>query len=188
MAKNTVQHTWEEWYEFPLEEVDGHIVEVNMYDKDKMSSDEFLGYAAIDIKTFSQVVHLFNRGTGPQPVLSGKLTQATPGRLGSQQAVPTLPVSQPIHTRYILAIMLYIPPYLLCRLVEATLEPVAGRKTKYTKITGKIGVELAWQPLVPRPGRDTARLFPGSTAAVLSVFIYSANNLAKVGVSINRAA
>ena len=66
------------------------------------------------------------------------------------------------------------------RLVEATLESVTGRKTKYAKITGKIGVELAWQPLVPTPGRDTARLFPGSTAAVLSIFIYSANNLAKV--------
>ena len=183
MAKNTVKHTWEEWYEFPLEEVDGHVVEVNMYDKDKMSSDEFLGYAAIDIKTFSQVVHLFNRGTGPKPVLAGKLTQARSGSLGSQQAVPTLPVSQPIHTRYSTAIGLHTSlntMHLLCRLVEATLESVAGRKTKYKQITGKIGVELAWQPLVPTPGRDTARLFPGSTAAVLSVFIYSANNLAKV--------
>jgi hypothetical protein len=63
--------------------------------------------------------------------------------------------------------------------VEATLEPVSGRKTKYAQITGKIGLEVAWQPLVSLPGRDTARLFPGSTAAVLSVFIYSANNLAK---------
>ena len=116
---------------------------------------------------------------------------AKPGRLGSQQAVPTLPVSQPIHTRYTTAIGLnpsLNTMHLFCRLVEATLEPVAGRKTKYKQITGKIGVELAWQPLVPTPGRDTARLFPGSTAAVLSVFIYSANNLAKVGVSTNRAA
>ena len=34
-------------YEFPLELIDGHVVEVNLYDKDKSSSDEFLGYAAI---------------------------------------------------------------------------------------------------------------------------------------------
>ena len=93
VAKNSVQHTWEEWYEFPLEEVDGHVVEVNMYDRDKMSSDEFLGYAAIDIKTFSQVKHLFNRGT------AGKQTGTSSGQLVSKQAVPTLAVSQPIQTR-----------------------------------------------------------------------------------------
>eukprot|EP00092_Neocalanus_flemingeri_P008919 GFUD01009594.1.p1 GENE.GFUD01009594.1~~GFUD01009594.1.p1 ORF type:complete len:558 (-),score=154.47 GFUD01009594.1:168-1682(-) len=165
VAKNTVQHTWEEWYEFPLEEVDGHVVEVNMYDRDKASSDEFLGYAAIDIKTFSQIKHLYNRGTAPaKQGQAAKQTRPSRGQtLTDTVRGQTLFVSQPIQTR----------------LVEATLESVAGRKTKYAKITGKIGVELAWQPLVPTPGRDTARLFPGSTAAILSVFIYSANNLAK---------
>lgn len=153
VAKNSVEHTWEEWYEFPLEEVDGHIVEVNMYDRDKISTDEFLGYAAIDIKTFSQVKHIFNRG-----VQTGKQTNAR-----SDPSQPTLSVTRPIQTR----------------LVSAVLEPVAGRKTKYSSITGKIGVELAWQPLSTRPSPDTSHLFPGSTAALLSVFIYSANNLAK---------
>ena len=105
VAKNTVQHTWEEWYEFPLEEVDGHVVEVNMYDRDKASSDEFLGYAAIDIKTFSQVKHLFNRGTTPtKQVQAAKQTNPSSGKLVSKQAVPTLAVSQPIQTRYYLAI------------------------------------------------------------------------------------
>jgi len=146
VAKNSVQHTWEEWYEFPLEELDGHIVEVNMYDKDKMSKDEFLGYAAIDIRTFSQVKHL----------LTHTMTKTGP-------AQTTLPVTKPIQTR----------------LVKAVLESVPGRKTKYSKITGKIEMELAWQPLVSRPGPPTSLLFPGSTAAVLTVFIYSANNLAK---------
>jgi len=151
VAKNTIQHTWEEWYEFLLEELDGHIVEVNMFDKDKASSDEFLGYAGIDIKTFSQKNHIFNQGQSSTP-------QTT-----AQSSVPTLSVSQPITNRQ----------------VQATLESVTGRKTKYTRITGQIGVELAWQPLVPTPGRNTAKVFPSSTAAVLSVFIYSANNLAK---------
>jgi Ca2+-dependent lipid-binding protein len=91
VAKNSVQHTWEEWYEFPLEEIDGHIVEVNMYDRDKMSKDEFLGYAAIDIKTFSQVKHIFNRGASKQ-------AQGTvPARA---RTVPSLAVSQPIQTRH----------------------------------------------------------------------------------------
>ena len=30
------------------------------------------------------------------------------------------------------------------------------------------------------PGPPTSRLYPGSTAAILTVFVYSANNLAKV--------
>jgi Ca2+-dependent lipid-binding protein len=41
-------------YEFPLEEMDGHIVEINLYDKDHGSKNEFLGYAAIDVKNFMQ--------------------------------------------------------------------------------------------------------------------------------------
>ncbi len=41
-------------YEFPLEEMDGHMVEINMYDKDHTSKDEFLGYAAIDVRNFMQ--------------------------------------------------------------------------------------------------------------------------------------
>ena len=91
VAKNSVQHTWEEWYEFPLEELDGHIVEVNMYDKDKMSKDEFLGYAAIDIRTFSQVKHLLTGGIPPAP---GKHTMTKTG-----PAQTTLSVTKSIQTR-----------------------------------------------------------------------------------------
>ena len=65
----------------------------------KASSDEFLGYAAIDIKTFSQVKHMFNRGSIPT-----MQTKPSSGQPVSQQAVPTLAVSQPIQTRYYLAI------------------------------------------------------------------------------------
>ena len=102
VAKNTVQHTWEEWYEFPLEEVDGHVVEVNMYDRDKASSDEFLGYAAIDIKSFSQIKHLFNRATvpGKQAKAVSQAAKPSKGKLVAKQAVQTLSVMQPIQTRY----------------------------------------------------------------------------------------
>jgi hypothetical protein len=34
--------------------MDGHMVEINMYDKDHTSKDEFLGYAAIDVRNFMQ--------------------------------------------------------------------------------------------------------------------------------------
>jgi hypothetical protein len=51
-------------YEFPLEEVDGHMVEINMYDKDHTSKDEFLGYAAIDVRNFMQQSSLL-AGVGP---------------------------------------------------------------------------------------------------------------------------
>merc|ERR1711973_414823 len=65
------------------------------------------------------------------------------------------------------------------RTVTATLQPVPGRKSKYTNLTGTVELELAWQPLIPFPGPDTARLFPGSTKALLTVFVYSAHNLAQ---------
>ncbi|XP_023332371.1 extended synaptotagmin-3 [Eurytemora carolleeae] len=155
VVKNTVEATWEEWYEFPLELLDGHILEINMYDKDHSSKDEFLGYAAIDVKNFMQQPHFLT-------------TQITKGSnsaaLGSDQSTP-LPSSQPLQSSI--------------RLVQATLQAVPGRKSKYEKLGGEIELEMAWQPLISTPGSATSRLFPGSTEAVLTVFLYSANNLAK---------
>jgi hypothetical protein len=44
------------------------------------------------------------------------------------------------------------PVLLSLRLVKASLQMVPGRKTKYDVISGEVGVEMAWQPLVPSPG------------------------------------
>ena len=61
VAKNTVQHSYQEdWKEWAVEEVEGHLLELNMYDQDTSSSDEFLGYAAVDLTTQTQVTHQFN--------------------------------------------------------------------------------------------------------------------------------
>ena len=48
-------------YEFPLEVVDGHLVEINMYDDDTSSSDEFLGYAAVDVHSSMQTPHFLSK-------------------------------------------------------------------------------------------------------------------------------
>jgi len=167
VVKNSVQAVWEEWYEFPLELIDGHVVEVNLYDKDKSSSDEFLGYAAIDVKNFMQQPNFLT----PPMQRRRNQVQKTTARAGNQrssqqnQAAVNAPLSssQP----------------LIARSVTAQVEAVEGRKTKYTNIQGTLELEMAWQPLVPTPGAVTSRLFPGSTAAILTVFLYSANNLAK---------
>jgi len=58
--------------------------------------------------------------------------------------------------------------------MAAFLEPLDGKKTKY-QIAGEVTVEMSWIPLVVSPGG--ARLFPGTTEAVLTVFLYSAHNL-----------
>lgn len=50
------------------------------------------------------------------------------------------------------------------RSVEASLEPVLGRRTKYKQISGAVRLEVSWSPLHSSP-------HPAS------VFIYSANNL-----------
>ena len=65
-----------------------------MYDRDKASSDEFLGYAAIDIKSFAQVKHIINRG-----IHSAKQVKMTDVK-ASSQSTPSLSVSKPIQTRF----------------------------------------------------------------------------------------
>ena len=57
--------------------------------------------------------------------------------------------------------------------MEASLEPVLGRKTKYKNISGNVRLELSWSPLVSSPQPPST----SSTQAVLSLFIYSAQNL-----------
>ena len=59
--QNTVQRTYQEdWMKWAVEEVEGHLLELNMYDQDSSSTDEFLGYAAVDLTTLAQVTHHFN--------------------------------------------------------------------------------------------------------------------------------
>ena len=69
------------------------------------------------------------------------------------------------------------------RSVSARLEPVEGRKTKYAQITGEVRLEVGWRPLLstpPPPPPPSARpSFPRQTEAVVSVFLYSANNLGR---------
>ena len=67
------------------------------------------------------------------------------------------------------------------RSVSARLEPVVGRKTKFTQITGEARLEVGWRPILsapPQPPPPSASpSFPGESEAVLSVLLYSANNL-----------
>jgi len=144
VVKNSQAATWNEWYEFPLEVVDGHLVEINMYDDDTGSNDEFLGYAALDVHSAMQTPHFLS----------------TQKKIG---AANILQSNQP----------------LISRSTKAKLEMVHGRKTKYANISGEIDLEMAWMPLVNVPGAPTGKLFPSSTDAVLSIFVYSANNLVK---------
>lgn len=52
VVKNSVEAEWPESYmEWLLEDAEGHWVEVTMYDRDKASSDEFLGYARADLSS-----------------------------------------------------------------------------------------------------------------------------------------
>jgi len=146
VVKNSIQANWEDWYEFPLELIDGHVVELNMYDDDSSSSDEFLGYAAVDVKNHMQLPNF--------------ITSQIPKNAGQAS---TLPENQP----------------LISKVVTAALQEVPGRKSKYANLTGTVELELAWQPLIPFPGPETSRLFPGSSSCLLTVFVYSANNLAK---------
>jgi len=150
VVKNSIQANWEEWYEFPLELLDGHLLEINLYDYDSSSSDEFLGYCSINVNTFMK---------------RHALATNQPQR-GAQQTPNAVPVE----------------PHLIGKSVEKLVAlSASARKTKYETIQGNIEAEYVWTPLTTVPGPATARLYPGSTAAVLTFFVYSANNLAKYG-------
>ena len=60
VKKNSLEAKWDDWAEWLGEEGDGHVVEINMYDMDTTSSDEFLGYAAIDVSSMTQINHQYN--------------------------------------------------------------------------------------------------------------------------------
>ena len=66
------------------------------------------------------------------------------------------------------------------RRVVAKLQPVSWRPSKYRAVSGEAELELLWRPLSPavspRPAPAPLQLL--ATRAVLSVFLYSANNLA----------
>ena len=50
VVRNSVEAEWPDTtMEWLLEEAGGHQVEVTMYDRDKASSDEFLGHAAVEL-------------------------------------------------------------------------------------------------------------------------------------------
>ncbi len=68
--------------------------------------------------------------------------------------------------------------YLSLRLVKASLQMVPGRKTKYDVISGEVGVEMAWQPLVPSPGICVTSYpakwgwrWPGSLSSLVQVSV-----------------
>ena len=77
VVKNSVSASFDTWHVWLVEDVTGHVVQVNMYDQDKMSSDEFLGYAAVDMSSMAQIKHQFNVML-PQKIDGGAiLTQNT---------------------------------------------------------------------------------------------------------------
>jgi len=132
VAKNTQQHTWNVWHSFLLEEVEGHLLDVDIMDKDKASRDEFLGRAK-----FSLDSHL-------------------PAKPSSNSSTKLVSASLP-------------------------LQPVAGKRTKYPKLSGQVELELVWRPLLATPPQNSLRRSSTTSSsipcAVLTLFLYSANNL-----------
>ena len=63
VVKNSVSASFDTWHVWLVEEAGGHVVEVTMYDRDQLTSDEFLGYAAVDVETMSQVSHQYNNNS-----------------------------------------------------------------------------------------------------------------------------
>jgi len=131
VAKNTQQHTWNVWHSFLMEEVEGHLLDVDIMDKDKASRDEFLGRAKFNLDSHLPTKH-------------------------SNSSTKLVSVSLP-------------------------LQPVAGKRTKYPKLSGQVELELVWRPLLATPPTSSVKRTSSSSSsipcAVLTLFLYSANNL-----------
>ena len=128
--------------------------------RDKASSDEFLGHAAVDLATMTQI--LGNQGQ------QGNTSSLAPNTVRWHNK----------HLRTIHSTLMNV-----LRRVVAKLQPVSWRPSKYRAVSGEAELELLWRPLSPavppRPGpAPAAPLQLLATRAVLSVFLYSANNLA----------
>ena len=146
VASNSVEAAWTQWAEWLVEEVAGHVVEVNMWDRsgprssevrrghvphvcrDKASSDEFLGHAAVDLGTMTQVP----RDQGQQGNTANTSTLA-PNTVRWHNLVT-------IHKHLIMNVL---------RRVVAKLQPVSWRPSKYRAVSGEAELELLWRPLSP---------------------------------------
>ena len=131
--------------------------------RDKASSDEFLGHAAVDLATMTQI--LGNQGQQGNTANTSSLA----------------PNTVRWHNKHLRTIHSTLMNVL--RRVVAKLQPVSWRPSKYRAVSGEAELELLWRPLSPavppRPGpAPAAPLQLLATRAVLSVFLYSANNLA----------
>jgi len=60
VVKNSQEASFSEVMEWMVEEIEGHVLEVNIFDKDSGSSDEFLGYSAVDLSSMTQIAHHYN--------------------------------------------------------------------------------------------------------------------------------
>ena len=49
VVKNCSSAGWEEWFQFPVEIMKGHRLEVQVWDEDSLSRDDFLGYVVVKI-------------------------------------------------------------------------------------------------------------------------------------------
>jgi len=56
VVKNSTSAAWDEWFEFPVEILKGHSVEVQVWDEDSLSRDDFLGHivASLDEDSISE--------------------------------------------------------------------------------------------------------------------------------------
>eukprot|EP00092_Neocalanus_flemingeri_P066999 GFUD01081709.1.p1 GENE.GFUD01081709.1~~GFUD01081709.1.p1 ORF type:complete len:329 (-),score=108.14 GFUD01081709.1:91-1077(-) len=49
VVKNCTSADWEEWFEFPIEILTGHCLEVQLWDEDSLSRDDFLGQVVVKL-------------------------------------------------------------------------------------------------------------------------------------------
>ena len=76
VAKNSIEASFDEWMEWLVEEPTGHLLEINLYDQDHASSDEFLGYAGLDVMDMVQVQHQYNTVNKAKSAPNNQMTTA----------------------------------------------------------------------------------------------------------------
>lgn len=155
VVKNTTEPTWDQWFEFPVETLIGHSVEIDVFDEDSFSKDEFMGRARIPI---SAIVDegLRMEVTTPLTAVEGIMEEQAAGG-GDVQGE-----------------MIGAGMDFLSGMLE-TKNPAATERTVVPSDI-QISAEIFYRHLSNEPS-DEERLFEQQSLVLASIFIYSCNNL-----------
>lgn len=137
-------------FSFPLETFKGHFLHVRLYDEDSLSRDEFLGRSSLYV----------------QDIMDHGGHEMNTALVGAKWEI--------LKSAVIFHKKVYFDQVL------TTFAGDSSEKSKYDEVSGEVSIEARWFPLYDTQeglSGDVSALGPSGMVALLSVFVYSCNNV-----------